>query len=307
MNPKILMVDDKPDVLASYADILGSHGFDVHRALSREEALVALRSEGPWDVVLLDERLRGDGGPALATSLLAEIAALSPEARTIVITGFATPQLVRSAIAAGAWDYLEKDANYLHLLLPLRVRHAVDAARERRLRKIAPTDLERELRSTWAAATAPGLDAHKKGRLLEETLSLLFRAIPGLNEVTVNRRGAAEEFDVVVTNDSADRVLAKEGSFILVECKNWSSPVDPDVVTVFRTKLRDRFGRVQLGILVGVSGFTKGVDIRSARQSNDSALVLFLDATDLTAWIDSPDRIAWLRNRVQSAALRTPS
>lgn len=307
MNPKILLVDDDADVLVTYAEILGDYGFDVQSARSRDEAVSALDTGGPWDVIVLDEKLRGPGGPATATELLAEIAGRAPEARTIVITGFATPELIRSAVAAGAWDYLQKEAPYLSLLLPLRVRHAVEAARERRLRKMEPAEIERELRQTWAAATASGLDANKKGRLLEETVALLFRTIPGLNELSVNRRGTAEEFDVVVTNDSNDAVIGKEGSFILVECKNWSRPVDPRELEYFRSKLRDRFKRARLGLLIGVAGFTRGVSEKLARWNNDAELVLLLDAADLTEWIDAADRVPWLKRRIQAAALRETS
>lgn len=304
MNPKILIVDDDPDVIVTYEEILGDHGYDVASARSREEALTALDQRGPWDVVLLDEKLRGPGGPATATELLVEIASRAPEARTIVITGFATPQLIRSAIAAGAWDYLQKEAEYLSILLPVRVRHAVDAARERRLRKAAPAEVERELRQTWAAATEPGIDSHRKGRLLEETLLLLFRGIAGLNEVSVNRGGRAEEFDVVVTNESTDPILSKEGSFFLVECKNWSRPVDPKEVDYFRNKLKDRFTRVQLGVFVAAAGFTAGVRTKVDRWNNEPQLVLLVDGDDLTEWIDSDDRLVWLKRRVQAAVLR---
>lgn len=305
MNPKILLVDDDPEVLTVYEETLGDHGFSVERATTRKRALAALDEQGPWDVVILDEKLSGPGGPATATELLAEIGARAPEARTIVITGFATPQLVRSAIAAGAWDYLQKDPTFLKILLPLRVRHAVEAARERRLRRAGRGEVESELVRSWAAAREHGIPAARKGRLLEDTLALLLRTIPGLEEVNTQRRGAAEEFDVIVTNESTDPVLGKEGSFLLVECKNWSTPADANVLTLFREKLRDRFGRVRLGILVCVGGFTAGVDTRGARAVQDAPLVLCLDADALSEWIDAADRLAWLKRRLQAAVLRS--
>ena len=91
MNPKILLIDDDPDMLTTYAEILEDHGFEVARALTREEAFRALDNDGPWDVIVLDEKLRGHGGPATATQMLSEIAGRAPAARTIVLTGFATP------------------------------------------------------------------------------------------------------------------------------------------------------------------------------------------------------------------------
>lgn len=219
MNPKILLIDDDPLMLATYRDLLGDHGLDVAEAQRPEAALAALEQQGPWDVIVLDELLRGPGGSAMATELLGQIAARAPEARTIVITGLPTVPRVKAAVAAGAWDYLQKEAEYLDILLPLRVRHAVEAARERRLHGVSASDLERELRQTWSAALAPGLD-----------------------QVSMNRRGSAEELDVLVTNNSTDPVLSKEGRFFLIECKNWSRPVDPRARVVFRDNVRHRFG-----------------------------------------------------------------
>lgn len=304
MTPKILIIDDEPDIVTAYTDILAAHGFEVQGALTRTAALDALTNLGPWDVILLDEYLRGSAGTATAAQILLEIAGLAPEARTLVITGFASEKLVRDAVAAGAWDYLEKGATYFKVLLPLRVRHAVEAARERRLRAVAAPTLERELRETWASVRAPGLTASQKGRVLEETMALLFRTMPGFCELSLNRHGSAEEFDVVVTNASTDPVLAKEGSWFLVECKNWSRPVDPIQLDYLRTKLRDRYGRVKLGLLVAPLGFTAGVDQKIARQSNEDQLVLPIDGPELDAWIGSPDRVAWLRQRLERGVLR---
>ena len=271
IDPRILLVDDDPNILTTSAEILGDHGFECQKARSRLEALHAIEHDGPWDVIVLDENLSGPGGPSTATSLLAEIAGLDPAARTIVVTGFATPALVKSALDVGAWDYLQKEALFLGLLLPLRVRHAVEVARERRLRHYAPADLERELRATWTQALAPETTSARKGRLLEETLALLFRTMPGLDNVTVNRRGPAEEFDVVVVNASTDPVLQKEGTLFLVECKNWKAQVDPDALSRFRDKLRNRFDRVKLGFLTRNRGASRPRSLRRSSRGRGDA------------------------------------
>lgn len=303
MNPKILVVDDEFPALEATTEILGDHGFEVTGVQTREAALQALSGQGPWDVVILDEFLRGNAGSATASELLAEIAVLAPEARTIVLTGYARPELVRTAIAAGAWDYLEKNANFLPLLLPLRVRNAVEAARERRLRKVEPSALEGELRMTWAQATRSGLDANQKGLLLEQTIVLLFRTIPGLNEVSTRRGGSAEEIDVVVENGATDPILSKEGSYILVECKSWSRPVGPPELEYFYSKMRDRHERVRLGLLIGISGFTEGVYTKLERRTSEPQTVLLLAREDLDAWIQAENRLSWLKQRLQRAIL----
>jgi hypothetical protein len=255
-------------------------------------------------VVVLDEHLRGPGGPASAAELLALVASLSPEARSIVVTGYAEAGKIRAAIAAGAWDYLEKGAPHFDVLFPVRVRHAVEAARERRLRVLPPAEVEAELRRSWVEARSPDVDRHRKGRLLEQTLDLLFRSIPGLGQTTLNARAAREEFDLVVQNLSTDPLLSKEGSFFLVECKNTKAPQEHRSVQEFRSKVRLRHGRIRLGILVSVSGFTSGAREAHAVTANEDEVVLLISGEDLTAWIDAPDRSAWLRDRLQRTILR---
>lgn len=302
MSGRVLLVDDEEVVLDTYAELMESYGFTTGRARSRADVLSALEAES-WDVILLDERLSGSGGPSTAAAILAEIAAVQPHARTIVLTGYASEYLIRAAIAAGAWDYVEKRFEFVNLLLPIRVRHAVEAATQRRRAGMTPDELERTLRDTWRAALQEP-DRHRKGALLEDSLELLFRRTPGFEEVVRNRRSSNEEFDLVVTNASTDPVLAKEGSFFLVECKNWSVRVDPKELTHLVDKLRGRRGRFKLGILVAVHGFTTGVETLLQRQANEDWLVLPLQGSDVTSWIDATDRVGWLRERVRRASLR---
>jgi hypothetical protein len=113
-----------------------------------------------------------------------------------------------------------------------------------------------------------------------------------------------EELDLVVRNESADPLLAREGSLWLVECKNWSSPVDPQTVTAFRSKLRDRYQRVRLGIFVAASGFTRNVEPVLLRQTDHAELVVPLTGDQLNAWIEAPDRVAWLKRRIEEGVLR---
>jgi CheY-like chemotaxis protein len=302
MNPRILLIDDLEDVLESYEDVLRAGGYSFGRARSAAEALARLDQEGPWDVVLLDERLNGPGGGDSASSLIVEISARFPDARVIVITGYARKELVRAALAAGAWDYLQKD-EFLDLLLPTKVRQAADIAVDRRLSRSSPAEVESALRGAWSEART-ATDRHRKGAMLEQTLRFLFHTMPGLERVTTNRRSDVEEIDLVVRNESADLFLQKEGSLWLVECKNWSKPVDPQTVTAFRSKMHDRYGRVRLGIFIAASGFTKNVDTVLSRQVDHPEMIVALDGNQLGEWIDAGDRIGWLKSRIEATMLR---
>jgi DNA-binding response OmpR family regulator len=52
-NAKILLVDDDPDLTKSMQAVLGSAGYKVDIAASREEGMAKVRSEKP-DLVILD-------------------------------------------------------------------------------------------------------------------------------------------------------------------------------------------------------------------------------------------------------------
>jgi CheY-like chemotaxis protein len=303
MKPKVLLVDDDADILDSYEDLLRRGGYTFGRARTRDDALHLAETEGPWDVALIDERLSGPAGPEGAASLVTELTHRAPEVCAIVITGYARVELVRAALAAGAWDYLQKD-ELVQLLLPQKVDQAVSVARARRLTWASGPDLERQLRATWDAARAC-VEPREKGRLLEETLRLLFRTLPGLDYVRSNWRNDAEELDLVVRNDSTDRQLGREGNLWLVECKNWTSKVDPREIDVLRAKLRNRYGRVRLGFLVATGGFTKNVAPTIQSQASEPELVVPIDGDQLAAWIAAPDRVGWLKDRLDAATMRT--
>lgn len=303
MKAKILVIDDDPEIVETYRDILGDAGFELQASHTQAEALALLDTDNDWDVILLDERLNGPGSASTAASMLPELGLRVPAAQVIVITGFAEPATMRAAFAANAWDYLQKD-KFLQILLPRRVSDAVVAARDRKLRWASTESLEKELRSAWAEAQQRDIDSNIKGRRLEQTMALLFRTLPGLTGVRTNLRNDVEELDLVITNESTDPILSKEGSYILVECKSWSRPVGPEVTAYFEKKVEERRGRARLGILLAMSGFTAGVDIKLSRAANKDLLLLLLDASDFSNWIATPDRIGWLKDRVQMAAMR---
>lgn len=67
---KALVVDDEPDALELFADILSSDGYEVRTAQSGEEALGMINGYVP-DVILLDIRLPGIDGLEVARRLSA--------------------------------------------------------------------------------------------------------------------------------------------------------------------------------------------------------------------------------------------
>jgi hypothetical protein len=95
-----------------------------------------------------------------------------------------------------------------------------------------------------------------RGRALEELIVYLFGLVPGITVTARNELNAfdAEEIDVAFWNDRHEDGLRLFDKIILVECKNWSTPVGYPELAIFHSKLQSR-GRQQ-GILVAANGIT---------------------------------------------------
>lgn len=68
MKNKVLLVDDEPDTLRTYADILTSGGYEVTVASSGDEAIGKVDGYRP-DVILLDIMMPGTDGIEVARRL----------------------------------------------------------------------------------------------------------------------------------------------------------------------------------------------------------------------------------------------
>src|SRR5919201_2810066 len=91
-KPKVLCVDDEPDILESMQDNL-RRSFDVTTAVGPTEGLELLASNGPFEVVISDMRMPVMNG---ATSL-AHVNREAPDTVRMLLTGYTD---VESAIAA---------------------------------------------------------------------------------------------------------------------------------------------------------------------------------------------------------------
>lgn len=61
------------------------------------------------------------------------------------------------------------------------------------------------------------------------------------------------------------------------EAKNRIGKVDPDQYVAFRNKVRKTNGLAKLGFMFSTAGFTEGVILESARDSESDTLIILLD------------------------------
>jgi two-component system, NtrC family, response regulator PilR len=102
-HPKVLVIDDEPDLRTLYEFSLVREGYVVHTADGVEQALDALRSSR-YDAVITDMRLQ-DG---LGLDVLRFLTQSQRSERCIVITAYGSAENAVEALKSGAFDYLTK-------------------------------------------------------------------------------------------------------------------------------------------------------------------------------------------------------
>ncbi|MEQ1500822.1 MAG: response regulator [Myxococcota bacterium] len=294
----VLIVDDDRPFAEAVHEELERDGYAV--SVVHDAAGLQARLAGdPAHVVLLDVRLTGPGGGDDGLELVPNILLAWPFARVVVVSGFVSAQAIRRAYEQGAVDILRKDEVLVEMLRHKIRRAAGDAERDL---AADPGHRERTLREAWAECRRE-TDRHRKGEALERVVGLVLASIPGLSGWQRMRNGT-EEFDLVVSNRSADPFLTQQGSVWLVECKNWSTASGVPEVRPLVEKMQNRRGRCRLGFAVSMNGFARTVEEDLLRTSRTDALVVLVTGDDLDRWIAVDDRTAWLIDRITAAASR---
>ena len=101
--PRLLVIDDEPDLRTLYELSLLREGYDVDTAGSVAEALASLGARG-YQLVITDMRLPDGSG----LDLLRHLEDTRRSERAIVITAYGSAQNAVEALKAGAYDYLTK-------------------------------------------------------------------------------------------------------------------------------------------------------------------------------------------------------
>ncbi len=108
--PRVLIVDDEPDMLENCSRILTPRGYACTTAGDGRAALAVLERERP-DVLLTDLKMPEMDGMAL----MRRAHELDPALPVIMITAFATIESAVAAVKEGAFDYLPKNFSVDHL------------------------------------------------------------------------------------------------------------------------------------------------------------------------------------------------
>jgi DNA-binding response OmpR family regulator len=126
--PRMLVVDDDPDIRAMLQEFFRLRNYDVRVAADAPTAIRDIIQAAP-DVILLDINLPGLSG----VEALPAVHAIAPRAVVIMVSGSPDVDLAKRALAHGAFDYTTKpiDLEYLvrseEIAVAMRVAETEDA------------------------------------------------------------------------------------------------------------------------------------------------------------------------------------
>ena len=100
---RLLVVDDEAIVGKRLQQVFGKMGFVVESHTDPASALEAMAAQ-PFDIVVTDLKMEGIDG----MEVLSRVKEINPEARVIIITGYAQSETEDEAFARGVFDFIAK-------------------------------------------------------------------------------------------------------------------------------------------------------------------------------------------------------
>ena len=120
-----------------------------------------------------------------------------------------------------------------------------------------PIEHERVVELLDLAANAETTDA--QGKAYEDLAAYLFSQVPGcIVERNVTNKFYTEQVDLAIGNSRLPEGLPLLAGVILIECKDWSQPVDSKTLGYFINICAGR--NVELGLLMAANGITGDAD-----------------------------------------------
>ena len=168
---KVLVVDDEIKNAELTAAELRDAGFDAEYVNGGAAALRRLET-GAWDAVVTDLRM----APPDGLEVLAQVRARWPETIVVVMTAYAEVDSARTALKRGASDYVEKEGDFVDVIV-LALREAGEKLalrRENRELSAAVESLRRDALPVVGAAprTLQAMELARKVAATESTVLL---------------------------------------------------------------------------------------------------------------------------------------
>ncbi|GLU34260.1 response regulator transcription factor [Trinickia caryophylli] len=122
-DTNFLVIDDDEVFAGILARGLTRRGYNVLQAHNAQDA-IKLANEHKFELMTVDLHLGGDSG----LNLVAPLRELQPDARMLVLTGYASIATAVQAVKDGADNYLAKPANVESILVALKAEASAEQA-----------------------------------------------------------------------------------------------------------------------------------------------------------------------------------
>ncbi len=100
---RVLIVDDEVELVETLVERLELRGYEPAGVHTGDEAVDRVKTE-PYDVVVLDVKLRGESG----VDVMKRIKQIKPDLPVLLLTGHMSQETSEECLKAGALDYLIK-------------------------------------------------------------------------------------------------------------------------------------------------------------------------------------------------------
>jgi two-component system response regulator HydG len=203
----VLIVDDEPSMRVTLSILLRAEGLTVREAAGVVPAVACLEQE-PFDVVITDLRMDGEGG----IDVLKTARRVTPQTEVVILTAFGSIGSAVEAVKLGAFDYLAKPFEPEELVLV--VRKALERrALIREVEQLRAT-LEAELGLTKVIA---------KGAAMRRLFDLVTRVAPSDATVLIQgESGTGKELIARMLHARSTRALQP---FVAVDCGTLPEPL----------------------------------------------------------------------------------
>lgn len=198
-QPKILVIDDEPDIGWLFSKILSEEGCQVLVSLDGQEGISKIKKEKP-DLVFLDLRLPGKDG----IEVLREIRRFDKDLLVIVLTAYETVKSAVEAMKLGAYDYISKPVDIEKIKAILK-----NALRTHALIKVA--DLSQGTKEKIYFDRIVG-----ESPQIKKVLELVKRTAP--HDITVLLRGASGTGKELVARAIHNRSKRADKPFVAIDC-----------------------------------------------------------------------------------------
>lgn len=204
-KPRILVVDDEPDMRWVLAGLFEEEGFETQEACDGRAALRTAK-DGSFDVVLSDVRMPGGDG----VELMRDLSSVDPDLPVVLLTALDDLDTAVSAMKSGAYDYVSKPFDRERLLATVR-RAAEKRVLRREVTELRDQLAERRVRFGVSTAAAE----------LERTVGLIAPQATMAVLIT-GESGTGKE---VLAREIHRCSPAAQGPFVAVDCGALPEPL----------------------------------------------------------------------------------